>query len=64
MEGYYTGEYQNKSLEKVMDGISFASEFNYKIINKNELIIYKKPWTIQVKKKLAISDMTNLPTKE
>jgi transmembrane sensor len=42
VEGYYTGEYQNKSLERVMDGISFASEFNYTILNENKILIHEK----------------------
>jgi transmembrane sensor len=42
VQGKYTGEYQNMSLEKVMDGISFASEFDYKILNENKIYIYKK----------------------
>ncbi len=43
VKGSYTGEYRNKSLEKVMDGISYASGFNYKIINDDKILIYKKP---------------------
>ncbi len=43
IEGYYTGEYKNKSLEKVMDGISYASGFNYRFINENKILIYKEP---------------------
>jgi len=42
VKGFYTGEYQKMSLEKVMDGISFASEFDYKIINENKILITKK----------------------
>jgi ferric-dicitrate binding protein FerR (iron transport regulator) len=42
VEGYYTGEYQNKSLETVMDGISFTSEFDYSILNDNKILIKKK----------------------
>ncbi len=42
VKGFYTGEYQNMSLEKVMDGISFASEFDYKIINENKMLITKR----------------------
>ena len=43
IEGYYTGEYKNKSLEKVMDGISYASGFDYRIVNENKILIYKEP---------------------
>jgi len=42
VQGEYTGEYQNMSLEKVMDGISFASAFDYKILSENKIFIYKK----------------------
>ncbi|MCF6361696.1 MAG: FecR family protein [Cyclobacteriaceae bacterium] len=42
VKGFYTGDYQNMSLEKVLDGISFASEFDYKIINENKILITKK----------------------
>jgi transmembrane sensor len=42
VEGSYTGEYQNKSLEKVMDGISFTSKFEYSILTENKILIRKK----------------------
>jgi transmembrane sensor len=42
VEGSYTGEYQNKSLEKVMDGISFTSKFEYSILTENKILINKK----------------------
>jgi len=41
--GSYTGEYHNKSLETVMDGISYASGFQYQIVNDSTLIISKRP---------------------
>lgn len=41
--GSYTGEYHNKSLENVMDGISYASGFQYQIVNDSTLIISKRP---------------------
>lgn len=40
--GFYTGEYHNKSLERVMDGISYASGFQYQIVNDTTVIISKK----------------------
>ena len=41
--GFYPGEYHNKSLETVMDGISYASGFQYQIVNDSTLIISKRP---------------------
>lgn len=41
--GFYTGEYHNKSLELVMDGISYASGFQYQIVNDTTIIISKRP---------------------
>lgn len=38
MTGKYTGEYQNASLERILDGISFTSKFNYTINGKEVLI--------------------------
>lgn len=38
MPGDYTGEYHNKSLKKVMDGISYASGFKYSMID-NRIIL-------------------------
>jgi len=43
VRGQYKGEYQNMSLEKVMDGISFASGFGYEILSENKIYIYRKP---------------------
>ncbi len=40
--GSYTGEYYNKSLEKVIDGISYASGFEYKITNDTTVLISKR----------------------
>ncbi|MDN5210737.1 FecR domain-containing protein [Fulvivirgaceae bacterium BMA12] len=39
--GKYTGEYQNASLERVLDGISYTSKFSYKI-NTDEVLITKQ----------------------
>ncbi len=39
--GRYTGEYQNASLERVLDGISYTSKFDY-AINANEVLITKQ----------------------
>lgn len=41
--GFYTGEYHNKSLERVMDGISYASGFQYQILNDTTILISKNP---------------------
>ena len=43
LTGGYTGTYQNASLERVMDGISLASGFNYTIQDKTVTIIKKVP---------------------
>lgn len=37
-DGTYTGEYHNKSLKKVLDGISYTSGFEYEMQNKTVLI--------------------------
>lgn len=37
--GNYTGAYHNKSIKKVMDGLSYASEFKYKIINDHKILV-------------------------
>jgi len=42
IDGTYTGEYHNKSLQKVLDGISYASNVDFKIINKTQILIKKK----------------------
>ncbi|MEP2774014.1 MAG: FecR family protein [Fulvivirga sp.] len=39
MKGTYTGEYHNKSLKRVLDGISYTSNFNYEILNDKQVLI-------------------------
>ena len=39
--GKYTGEYQNASLERVLDGISYTSKFSY-TINSDKVLITKQ----------------------
>lgn len=39
--GKYTGEYQNASLERILDGISYTSKFSY-IIDGNKVLITKQ----------------------
>lgn len=39
--GRYTGEYQNASLERVLDGISYTSKFSY-TINADKVLITKQ----------------------
>ena len=39
--GKYTGEYQNASLERILDGISYTSKFSY-TINEDKVLITKQ----------------------
>lgn len=39
IEGKYSGRYHNESLERVLDGISYAAEFEYEILENKNVII-------------------------
>ncbi len=39
IKGRYSGKFHNQSLEEVLDGISFASGFDYEIVDKKNVII-------------------------
>lgn len=41
LEGKYSGEYKRKSLELVLEGLSYTSNFNYKI-NQKTITIYER----------------------
>lgn len=43
IEGRYSGRYYNESLERVLDGISYASEFTYEIQENKNVIIKALP---------------------
>lgn len=39
IEGKYSGRYHNESLKRVLDGISYAAEFEYEILENKNIII-------------------------
>ena len=39
IEGKYSGRYSNEALTRVLDGISYAAEFDYEIVENNRVII-------------------------
>lgn len=39
IEGKYSGRYDNESLERVLDGISYASEIEYEILENKNVVI-------------------------
>lgn len=41
LEGKYSGRYDRKPLDRVLEGISYTSQFNYKVLNKT-VTIYEK----------------------
>lgn len=43
IQGNYSGRYYNESLERVLDGISYASEFSYEIQENKNIIIKALP---------------------
>lgn len=43
IQGNYSGRYHNESLERVLDGISYASEFTYEIQENKNIIIKPLP---------------------
>jgi transmembrane sensor len=43
IQGHYSGRYHNESLERVLDGISYASEFVYEIQENKNVIIKPLP---------------------
>ncbi|MDF9799608.1 transmembrane sensor [Catalinimonas alkaloidigena] len=43
IQGNYSGRYHNESLERVLDGISYASEFSYEIQENKNVIIKVLP---------------------
>lgn len=40
IQGKYSGRFYNESLERVLEGISYAAEFSYEIRNRNNVIIH------------------------
>ena len=42
LDGMYTGQYENASLEKVLEGVSYASGFDYQMKNKKVIINKRK----------------------